>query len=254
MRKFAFLLLLAGTAAPAISAAQPDGERGERRERADRSERAERPARAERQVSRERSSEPQRSERASIARQLRERSDVQQVQVQPRVQPQVVVPTRTRDGNRNAGPVGRNIRDAANGGWQPRDRDIRTIPTTRTPDGTSGRRDRDGVTRHGGNYDRWGRDWRGDRRYDWRRHRDRNRTTFRLGFYYDPFGYSYRRYSIGSYLYPNYYQSNYWISDPWQYRLPPVYGPYRWVRYHNDALLIDTWSGQIVDVIYGFFW
>ena len=77
---------------------------------------------------------------------------------------------------------------------------------------------------------------------------------FRLGFYYDPFGWSYRRYNIGSQLYPNYYRSNYWINDPWQYRLPPVYGPYRWVRYHNDALLVDTWSGQVVDVIYGFFW
>ena len=55
-------------------------------------------------------------------------------------------------------------------------------------------------------------------------------------------------------MYPSYYRSNYWISDPWQYRLPPAYGPYRWVRYHNDALLIDTWNGEVVDVIYGFFW
>ena len=109
-------------------------------------------------------------------------------------------------------------------------------------------------SRDGRTSQRWVRDWRNDNRYDWRRHRDRNRTTFRLGFYYDPFGYSYRRYGLGSYLYPNYYQSNFWINDPWQYRLPPAYGPYRWVRYYNDALLIDTWTGEVVDVIYGFFW
>ena len=48
--------------------------------------------------------------------------------------------------------------------------------------------------------------------------------------------------------------SNYWLNDPWQYRLPPAYGPYRWVRYYNDALLVDIYSGQVVDVIYGFFW
>ena len=96
--------------------------------------------------------------------------------------------------------------------------------------------------------------WRSDNRYDWRRYRDHHHSIFRIGFYFDPFGYSYNRFGIGSYMYPSYYQSNYWISDPWQYRLPQAYGPYRWVRYHNDALMIDTWSGEVVDVIYGFFW
>ena len=96
--------------------------------------------------------------------------------------------------------------------------------------------------------------WRNDRRYDWRHYRDQHRSTFRIGLYFDPFGYSYNRFGIGSYMYPGYYQSNYWINDPWQYRLPQAYGPYRWVRYHNDALMIDTWTGEVVDVIYGFFW
>jgi hypothetical protein len=51
-----------------------------------------------------------------------------------------------------------------------------------------------------------------------------------------------------------FYGSNYWINDPWQYRLPPVYGPYRWVRYYDDVLLVDVYSGEVVDVIYDFFW
>ncbi|WP_409574764.1 RcnB family protein [Sphingopyxis sp. PET50] len=33
-----------------------------------------------------------------------------------------------------------------------------------------------------------------------------------------------------------------------------AYGGYRWVRYYNDALLVDTYSGEVVDVIYDFFW
>lgn len=149
-------------------------------------------------------------------------------------------------------------------GWQQRERRVRTIPDTNIvrPEGMRGperhvrdgerrRYDRDGA--HWGN-NRWTQHWRGDRRYDWRRYRDRNRASFRLGFYYDPFGWNYRRFNIGTYLWPSYYSQNYWIHDPWRYRLPPAYGPYRWVRYHNDALLIDTWSGQVVDVIHGFFW
>lgn len=100
----------------------------------------------------------------------------------------------------------------------------------------------------------WTNNWRHDNRYDWQRYRNQHHSIFRIGFYFDPFGYSYNRFGIGSYMYPGYYQSNYWINDPWQYRLPSAYGPYRWVRYHNDALMIDTWSGEVVDVIYGFFW
>lgn len=137
-----------------------------------------------------------------------------------------------------AGPVRTDVRRIGRDGRYERDghRDYR-----------DGRRHRD---------DRyvWAGNWRNDRRYDWRRYRDRNRSIFSLGFYFDPFGFSYRRFGIGSYLYPGYYQSSYWINDPWQYRLPPAYGPYRWVRYHNDAVMIDTWTGEVVDVIYGFFW
>ena len=101
---------------------------------------------------------------------------------------------------------------------------------------------------------RWSNNWRRDSRYDWRRYRDRNRSIFRVGHYYDPFGWGYRPLSIGFTLYSGYYQPSYWLDDPWQYRLPPVYGPYRWVRYYDDAVLVDIYSGQVVDVIRNFFW
>jgi len=101
---------------------------------------------------------------------------------------------------------------------------------------------------------RWSSSWRRDPRYDWQRYRSHNRSIFRVGNYYDPFGWGYRRLSIGFTLYSGYYQSNYWLDDPWQYRLPPVYGPYRWVRYYDDAVLVNIYTGQVVDVISGFFW
>mgnify|MGYP006178734237 CR=1 FL=1 len=56
--------------------------------------------------------------------------------------------------------------------------------------------------------------------------------------------------SIGSML----FAPDYWINDPAYYRLPPAYGPYRWVRYYDDVLLIDLRSGRVVDAIHDFFW
>lgn len=102
---------------------------------------------------------------------------------------------------------------------------------------------------------RWDRRWRDNNRYDWQGYRNSNRVVFRLGSYYSPYrNYSYRRVGIGGVLNSLFFGSSYWISDPWQYRLPEVYGSYRWVRYYDDVLLVDTYSGEVVDVIYDFFW
>jgi hypothetical protein len=101
----------------------------------------------------------------------------------------------------------------------------------------------------------WNTSWRNNHRYDWHNWRNRHRSLFRLGFYSDPFGWGYQPYSIGWRMWPNYYRSSsYWLNDPWQYRLPYAPPGTRWIRYYNDAILVDTWSGQVVDVIYNFFW
>lgn len=102
--------------------------------------------------------------------------------------------------------------------------------------------------------ERWRQDWRRDRRYDWRSYRDRDRARFHIGIYIDPFGWNYRDWDIGWRLPSRYYASTYWIRDPWMYRLPNVYGPYRWIRYHQDVLLIDLRDGRVVDRIRYFFW
>lgn len=103
---------------------------------------------------------------------------------------------------------------------------------------------------------RWSNDWRRDGRYDWNRYRQYNRGAFRLPRYYAPggWGYGYRRFGVGVRFPGVLFGRNYWIADPWAYRLPPAYGPYRWVRYYNDAVLVDMRTGYTVDVIYGIFW
>ena len=101
----------------------------------------------------------------------------------------------------------------------------------------------------------WNQGWRNDRRYDWRGHRDRYRNYYSPGRYYSPYrGQSYRRYGIGINIGSAFFGSRYWINDPSYYRLPPAYGPYRWVRYYEDVLLIDLRSGRVVDAIHDFFW
>jgi hypothetical protein len=100
----------------------------------------------------------------------------------------------------------------------------------------------------------WSTSWRNNSRYDWRNYRHHHRSRFHLGFYYDPYGWGYEPFSIGWRLWPSYYSRNYWINDPWMYRLPYAPPGYVWIRYFNDALLVDMWSGQVVDAIPDFFW
>ena len=272
MRRFSLFLLLASVAAPAVAADQDDrGGRHHRGQQSEQSEsRGERPGRAERAESRrseageQRAFGAQRSERSQANEQgtterIREHVRAQQEarQVSGAAQPQ---------GDGSARPWRRTQSQQATGqgqsSWRERERQVRTIPDTRPGTTTqgSGTLARQFESRHrrdyrNGNYQRWSSThWRNDRRYDWRNYRERNRSIFRLGFYYDPFGWNYRRWSIGSYLHSSYYGSNFWLDDPWRYRLPPAYGPYRWVRYWDDALLVNIYTGEVVDVMHNFFW
>ena len=101
----------------------------------------------------------------------------------------------------------------------------------------------------------WNRGWRNDNRYNWSGYRSHNRNHYRLGRYYSPYNsWSYRRLSVGFFLDDLFYSNRYWINDPWSYRLPDAYGPYRWVRYYDDALLVNIYTGEVVDVINDMFW
>ncbi len=97
--------------------------------------------------------------------------------------------------------------------------------------------------------------WRSDRRYNWQDYRYRNRNQYRLPSYYSPYrNHRYSRFSIGLHLQPLFYSQRYWIGDPWQYRLPAAPHGTQWVRYYDDVILVDTYTGEVVDVIYDFFW
>ena len=102
----------------------------------------------------------------------------------------------------------------------------------------------------------WDRGWRNDRRFDFDAFRRDNRQSFHLPRYYGPSGWTqgYRRFGLGFSLAPPLWSQGYWIADPWTYRLPEAYGPYRWVRYYDDALLVDLRTGLIVDAVHDLFW
>ncbi len=115
--------------------------------------------------------------------------------------------------------------------------------------------DNRGWNNRGGRGGNWDRGWRNDRRYDWVGFRNQNRNFFRAGRYFPPVrGWGYRRLGIGFTLGAPFFANNFWINDPWAYRLPPAYGQLRWVRYFGDVLLVDIYTGQVVDVIPDFFW
>lgn len=150
-------------------------------------------------------------------------------------------------------------RDNANRDWN-RDnasRDWNRNDVRRTWNGNDGRRfDNDRRWNGNRNAGNWNRSWRNDRRYDWQGYRNSNRYAYRLSQYYAPRGwnYGYRRFDIGTTLFAGLFAQNYWIGNPYEYRLPPVEWPFQWVRYYDDALLVDTETGEVVDVISGIFW
>ncbi len=103
------------------------------------------------------------------------------------------------------------------------------------------------------------RDWNGGRGGNsgqWRNYQ-RNVSAqhrYRWGDYRRPSGWYSHRWSYGEFLPSLFWGRDYWINNYWSLGLPqPPYGC-EWVRYGNDALLIDDSTGEIVQVIYGIFY
>ena len=66
-------------------------------------------------------------------------------------------------------------------------------------------------------------------------------------------GFYYRRWGYGQYLPVGWFAASFWINDYDDYDLPvPPYG-YEWVRSGPDALLVDTYTGEVVEAVYGLF-
>lgn len=121
------------------------------------------------------------------------------------------------------------------------------------------------------------RDWRDDRRHDGRGHgdyRDRyDRHDYRgwsfwrhqwshgwsghryraPSRYYHPRGFSSRYWRIGLSV-PLVYLANSYFVDYHYYGLAaPPYG-YYWIRIDGDVMLVDRYTGEIVEILYGFYY
>jgi len=96
------------------------------------------------------------------------------------------------------------------------------------------------------------RGWRGDRSEFNRIFRSARR--FHAPSYRRPQGWYYHRWNYGEVLPRPFWISAYWLTNYWLYSLtPPPYG-YIWVRYGDDALLVDQYTGEIVQVVYDVFY
>jgi len=112
------------------------------------------------------------------------------------------------------------------------------------------------------------RDYRHDSRRDYRAgHSGRNWSSWRSQHrsyrpshryhaprYRRPHGWYYRRWSFGDFLPSLFWSNQYWIGNYGLYDLPPPPPGAVWVRYGDDALLIDRYSGEVIDVVYGIFY
>ena len=138
-------------------------------------------------------------------------------------------------------------RDGRRGDWRADRRDWRRDDWRWGWNGRPGWDNRD--------FRRWDNRWRDNRSYNWNSYRRTHRVIYQPGPYFAPYrNHRYDRLSIGFYLDSLFFQPRFFINDPWAYRLPPAYGPYQWVRYYDDVLLVDIYSGEVVDVIHDFFW
>jgi Ni/Co efflux regulator RcnB len=124
--------------------------------------------------------------------------------------------------------------------------------------GNGGRYDNDGRGRggYGNNYGRGGYSSHGWRDHNWRRSWNHGWSGSRYrapSRYYYPSGYRQSYWSIGLIVPRAYYAPNYYVNYSSYGLAAPPYGCH-WVRVQNDVLLIDIATGEVVDILYGFFY
>jgi Ni/Co efflux regulator RcnB len=116
------------------------------------------------------------------------------------------------------------------------------------------RGDRNRTGDNAGRGDRGRQDWRSDNRF---RNYERNYSAqrhYRFGRYERPRGWYARRWTFGEFLPSLFWSQNYWIYDYSAFGLPYPPPGCVWVRYGDDALLIDRYTGEIIQVVYSIFY
>jgi len=77
---------------------------------------------------------------------------------------------------------------------------------------------------------------------------------FRAGAYVRPSGWYSHRWTFGEFLPAFFFARNYWILDWEDFALDDPPPGTVWVRYGDDALLIDEYTGEVIEVEYGIFY
>jgi Ni/Co efflux regulator RcnB len=166
-----------------------------------------------------------------------------------------------------AQPQYQNRQDRAQGGYDNRAYDNRGGGDVRNrgggqgyvPGNNAGRNfDRDRGYDRGGNVNRGDNRYRGGDNYNRGgqrfAYRGRDFFRFRSDPYIWPRGYSSRSWGVRQILPSFFLMDRYYIDNFWDYGFDePPYG-YRWVRVGDDALLVNVYSGQIIDVVPGVFY
>ncbi|HEY7979450.1 MAG TPA: RcnB family protein [Rhizomicrobium sp.] len=112
----------------------------------------------------------------------------------------------------------------------------------------------------GNNSSNWNNNNRRDNRGSWQGRYNRRDVQAQRHYRYRgsawrwPSGHSYRRWTFGMTLPSLFWGRNYWISDYSYYGLAYPPPGTVWVRYGSDAILIDRYTGEILEVVYGQFY
>jgi Ni/Co efflux regulator RcnB len=77
--------------------------------------------------------------------------------------------------------------------------------------------------------------------------------SFRIGPYVRPPGWVAQHWVYGQILPPAYWTAEYLIGDYWLFGLQVPPAGYEWVRDDDDAILVNTTTGEILQVQYGVF-
>ena len=136
--------------------------------------------------------------------------------------------------------------NAGRGDFDRRDDNRRDFnrPDNRRPDfdnGPRGGRPDIGPRRDFRNYRNYHQNFRAERR-------------FRIAPYRRPPGFYSHRWSWGEFLPAPFWVRDYWLIDYFAYGLPPPPFGAIWVRVGDDALLIDRYTGEIIEVDYEVFY
>ncbi|MCH8858490.1 MAG: RcnB family protein [Proteobacteria bacterium] len=76
-----------------------------------------------------------------------------------------------------------------------------------------------------------------------------------VGVFHYPSGTSYRSWRRGDFLPGLFFTAQFFFTDYTRLGVDPPPPGYRWVRYGPDLLLIDIYTYEVVEVLYGvFYW